>query len=157
MINAPAEHVWDLVSDVTRMGEWSPETRGCRWLDDAAGPSAGARFTGSNAHRGRRWRTICTVIAADRGREFAFDVVGGGFLQVATWRYEFVLRDGGCTVIETSIDRRGPLLRLYGRMTLGIADRTEHNQRTMTETLARLKSSAEAPTAPWRDPGGPDE
>jgi uncharacterized protein YndB with AHSA1/START domain len=147
VINAPAEHVWDLLSDVTRMGEWSPETHSCHWLDEAAGPVAGARFTGSNAHRGRRWRTTCTVVTADRGREFAFDVAGGPFLPVARWRYEFVPRDGGCEVIETSIDRRGPLLRLYGRMALGIADRAEHNRRTMAETLARLKSAAEAPAA----------
>jgi uncharacterized protein YndB with AHSA1/START domain len=142
-IDAPAEHVWDLLSDVTRMGEWSPETRACRWLGEPAEPVVGARFTGSNRHRGRRWRTTCTVVAAERGSEFAFDVVGGGFLAVATWRYEFTARDGGCEVTETFIDRRGPLLRAFGVLALGIADRSEHNRRNMAETLARLKAAAE--------------
>ena len=51
-IDAPAERVWDLVSDVTRMGEWSPETRSCRWLGEPAAPEVGARFAGRNQFRG---------------------------------------------------------------------------------------------------------
>jgi uncharacterized protein YndB with AHSA1/START domain len=142
VIDAPAERVWDLLSDVTRMGEWSPETYRCRWLDDAVGPVVGARFAGTNSHRGRRWRTVCTVVAAERGQEFAFDVIGAG-IPVATWRYELVPRDGGCEVTESTVDRRGLLLKLYGRLMLGITSRAEHNARTMAETLARLKSAAE--------------
>jgi uncharacterized protein YndB with AHSA1/START domain len=142
-INAPAELVWDLVSDVTRMGEWSPETRSCRWVGTPAAPEVGARFTGRNAYRGRRWQTTCTVTAAERGREFAFDVVGGGFLDVATWRYAFRPVDGGCEVEETFTDRRNPLLRLGGVLVLGVTDRAAHNKRGMERTLAALKAAAE--------------
>ncbi|GGQ85373.1 hypothetical protein GCM10010166_64630 [Couchioplanes caeruleus subsp. azureus] len=143
-IGAAPEAVWDLVADVTRMGQWSPETTRCRWLTEPPSPRVGARFTGTNAYRGRRWRTECTVVAADRGREFSFDVVGGGFLTVARWTYAFRPVDDGCEVTETYTDRRGLLLKLFGIAALGITDRDAHNRRTMTETLERLRVAAEA-------------
>jgi len=143
-IDAPAERVWALLADVTRMGEWSPETRSCRWLGEPARPEVGARFAGRNHHRGRRWSTVCTVTAAEPGREFAFDVTGAGFLTVATWRYRLRPTDAGCELEETFVDRRGTTLRLFGSVVLGIADRAEHNRRGMIITLARLKAAAEA-------------
>ncbi|MFI5492941.1 SRPBCC family protein [Actinoplanes sp. NPDC051859] len=143
-VRAAPEVVWDLVADVTRMGQWSPETTRCRWLTEPPGPHEGARFAGTNAFRGRRWRTECTVVAADRGREFSFDVIGGGFLAVSRWTYAFRAVDGGCEVTETYVDRRGLALKLFGILALGIKDRDAHNRRTMTETLDRLRAAAEA-------------
>lgn len=147
-IGAEPEVVWDLVADVTRMGQWSPETTRCRWLTEPAGARAGARFTGANAYRGRRWRTECTVVAADRGREFSFDVIGAGFLAVARWTYTFRPVDGGCEVAETYTDRRGLLVKLFGIVALGITDRDAHNRRTMIATLDRLRLAAENRPAP---------
>ena len=42
-----AEDLYDMVSDVTRMGEWSPVCKAC-WWDDGDGPRPGAWFTGRN-------------------------------------------------------------------------------------------------------------
>lgn len=42
------ERMWDLVTAVGRIGEWSPEATGGSWCDDASGPVAGARFVGHN-------------------------------------------------------------------------------------------------------------
>jgi hypothetical protein len=39
-IGAPIGEVWDLVTDITRIGEFSPETFEAEWLDDASGPEA---------------------------------------------------------------------------------------------------------------------
>ena len=47
-IAAAPEKLWALVSDVTRMGEWSPETVGCEWVGDPKEPVIGARFKGRN-------------------------------------------------------------------------------------------------------------
>jgi len=49
-VRAEPSVVYDLISDVTRMGSWSPETTSCRWLSDAIGPTVGARFRGTNRH-----------------------------------------------------------------------------------------------------------
>jgi len=64
-ISAPADTVYRFVSDVTRMGEWSPETTGCGWINGADGPAVGARFKGTNKHGSKTWSTVCTVVAAD--------------------------------------------------------------------------------------------
>jgi uncharacterized protein YndB with AHSA1/START domain len=144
MIAAPPEAVWDLISDVTRMGRWSPETVECRWLGGADHALVGARFVGVNARGGRRWRTYCRVVAADRGRAFAFEVTGGRVFRVAQWRYDLRPVDGGCDVTESWQDRRGRFMTWYGRRVIGVTDRREHNRRGMRETLARLKAAAEA-------------
>ena len=36
-VAAPPEVVWATVSDVTRMGEWSPEATGATWKGDGGG------------------------------------------------------------------------------------------------------------------------
>src|ERR1700730_11448136 len=46
-IEAPPEKVYGMISDVTRMGEWSPETHRCEWIDGAAGPPAGGALQGA--------------------------------------------------------------------------------------------------------------
>lgn len=81
-VHATPDAVYDLVSDVTRTGEWSPVCTNCWWNDNAAG-SVGARFTGRNVSGDRTWETVSQVVAAERGREFAW-VVGGGFVR---WGY----------------------------------------------------------------------
>jgi len=63
-MDATPEEVWALVSDVTRMGSWSPETTACRWVGGASGPSVGARFRGTNKRGPLLWQTTCTVTAA---------------------------------------------------------------------------------------------
>jgi Polyketide cyclase / dehydrase and lipid transport len=75
---ASADRVWDLVSDITRVGEFSPETFEAEWLGGASGPEVGARFRGHVRRNGRGpvYWTACTVVACDPGREFAFAVTG---------------------------------------------------------------------------------
>lgn len=81
-VHATPEAVYDLVSDVTRTGEWSPVCTSCWWNDSAAG-SVGAQFTGRNVSGERTWDTVSQVVAAERGREFAW-VVGEGYVR---WGY----------------------------------------------------------------------
>ena len=40
VVGRPPEDLYDMVSDVTRMGEWSPVCRAC-WWDDGEGPGPG--------------------------------------------------------------------------------------------------------------------
>src|SRR3954447_15565103 len=85
---APPEKIWDLVSDVTRIGSYSPETFEAEWLDGATGPAVGAKFRGHVKRNGRgpTYWTTCTVIAADPSREFAFGV-GNSATPLNVWRY----------------------------------------------------------------------
>jgi hypothetical protein len=70
------DQLYALVSDVTRTGEWSPVCKAC-WWDDGAGPEVGAWFTGRNEIPERTWETRSQVVAADPGREFAWEVNDG--------------------------------------------------------------------------------
>lgn len=145
-VAAPADVVWALVSDVTRMGEWSPETTACSWKGGATGPAVGARFVGRNRNGRRQWSTGCQVVAADPGRSFAFEVTVGP-LKVARWSYRMEPTDQGCRVTETWTDQRGAIAKLAGGPASGVKDREAHNRAGMEQTLERLAAAAEAAAA----------
>jgi hypothetical protein len=140
-IEAPAEQVWALVSDVTRMGEWSPETTSAEWLGGATSPASGAKFRGTNRHGKKTWKSVSTIIDADPGRVFAFRVKAMGF-DVAEWRYTFEPTATGCTVTETWTDRRGALMKALSPKATGVTDRAEHNRASMEVTLEHLGAAA---------------
>jgi hypothetical protein len=140
-IAAPPEALYGLVSDITRTGEWSPENVGGRWLGDASAPVVGARFRGANRRGFRRWSTTCTVVAADPGRRFAFDVAFAG-IPVARWTYEFAPSGDTTVVTETWTDRRPGWFALGARPFMGIPDMGAHNERNMRTTLENLRKVA---------------
>jgi uncharacterized protein YndB with AHSA1/START domain len=143
-MDAPAEKVWSMISDITRMGEWSPEATGGSWLKGATGPAVGAKFRGTNRKGIRWWWTTCTVTEADPAKAFAFKVDFGP-LSVAEWSYRFEpTTDGGCTVTETWRDRRLPAASTVTNLFLGVKDRAVHNKANMEKTLDRLATAAEA-------------
>ena len=142
-IGASAEHVWAMVSDVTRMGEWSPENEGGTWLGGSAGAEAGAKFRGTNRIGNRKWKTMGTVVDADPGRRFSFRVTTMG-QKVATWSYTFESTAAGCRVSENWIDQRASFFKPLAQVVTGVADRATHNRAGMERTLERLKSAAES-------------
>jgi uncharacterized protein YndB with AHSA1/START domain len=142
-IAAPAQTLYEMVSDVTRMPEWSPEQSAAKWVGGAAGPAVGAKFRGTNRNGIRRWSTSCIVTAADPGSRFAFRVSDLG-LSVADWSYEFEPTPTGCRVTESTLDRRGFLIRVGGGPVTGVYDRATHNLEGIRATLAALKAAAEA-------------
>ena len=96
LIEATPRAVYDVVSDVTRTGEWSPICTGCEW-DDADGPRMGAHFTGHNRKPDREWSTTSEVVAADPGRAFRWEVNGG----LVRWGYELQPDGTGTRLTET--------------------------------------------------------
>jgi hypothetical protein len=160
-IAAAPEAVYALVSDVTAIGRFSPEARGARVLGarrlggsgGRAGDGAhvGMRFVGRNVGSlpWQRWSTLCTVTAADPGRELGFDVSFLG-APIAHWHYALEPVDGGTLVTETWTDRRrGPVgfaMVNGGALLTGVRDRGRHNRAGMRATLERLKAELEAPT-----------
>jgi uncharacterized protein YndB with AHSA1/START domain len=146
VIEASPEQLYDLVSDLPRMGEWSPESEGGAWRGGATKAVVGAKFRGHNRIGWRRWATTCTVTEARPGHAFGFDVTVGPFA-VASWHFELSAVAGErrlTNVVQRYTDRRGRVKRLIGRLVTGVADRSEHNHKTMTETLLRLGKVAEA-------------
>lgn len=142
-IAAPAAQVWAMVSDVTRMGEWSPENESCEWIGGATGPRAGAKFRGTNRNGKRTWKTVSRIVDSEPGKRFSFRVGVMG-LKIAEWRYEFEPTATGCRVTETWVDERGALAQRLGKPVSGVADRATHNRSGMETTLERLGAAAEA-------------
>jgi len=145
-IAAPVERVWAMVSDVTRMSEWSPENVGARWLGGATGPQPGAKFRGTNRNGTKKWDTLATIIDVQPCRLLSFRVTAAGF-KVAEWRYAFESTPSGCRITETWIDERGRIATTLGKPVSGVADRAAHNQAGIVQTLERLKAAAESASA----------
>ena len=141
-ITADPAVVYDLVSNLPRMGEWSPENTGGKWLDGATGPAVGARFRGTNRKGLRRWSTTVVVTAADRGSRFACDVTYGP-LAISHWDYTIATDPAGCRLTETWSERRPAWMKLMSVPVMGVADRAAHNRRGMEQTLAAVKAAAE--------------
>lgn len=141
-IAASVEAVYQLVSDLPRMGDWSPESTGGRWLADG-GPHVGGRFKGTNRSGRHRWSTLVTVTAAEPRRRFAFRV-SAPIVPIADWEFRLESIDDGCRIIETWVDRRLLPIRVVSTMRTGVADRGTFNRRSMQQTLAGLKAAAEA-------------
>jgi hypothetical protein len=137
------EDLYDLVSDVTRMGEWSPVCKAC-WWDEGSGPEVGAWFTGRNELPERTWETRSEVVAADRGHEFAF-VVNGSWTR---WGYVFVPVDGGTELTESWELLPGGVAMFEERFGADakaqIAKRLGLAQKGIPATLGAIKRDAEA-------------
>lgn len=142
-VAAAPSTLYAMVSDVTRMREWSPENVECAWTGGATEPVVGARFKGKNQRGWRRWSTVNEVVEADPGKAFAFRTSSFG-LKVAEWRYRFDGDEATCTVTESWTDERGTLITVGGRLATGVADRDAHNREGMAQTLAALKAAAES-------------
>lgn len=143
-IAASPEAVYHLVSDLPRMGEWSPECYRCQWTGDMQVATAGARFKGWNKRGFRRWTTHGTIVAAEPGTELSFDVHSVGNLPVSRWTYRITPEaEGGCTVTEVWEDRRNGVMKVLGQLATGVSDRKEHNKAGMRATLERVKAEAE--------------
>jgi dimethylaniline monooxygenase (N-oxide forming) len=141
-VAAPPEHVYDLVADVTRMGEWSPECYSCRWISRRREPVVGARFVGFNKRGWARWFTTNTVERAQRGRSFAFRTRETR----VRWAYEFAPDGAGTRLTETRdvADARTWLVRLGGVFVGGADSHADELREGMRQTLERIKAAAEA-------------
>jgi hypothetical protein len=139
---APADAIWELLSDVTKIGRYSPETFEAEWLDGASGPAVGAKFRGHVKRNGRgpTYWTKCEVTASDPGREFAFGVITGG-RTLNVWRYQLEPAGDGTDVTESFTLARTRALRLYWAL-LGWA-RGRTNRDGMRTTLERIKTEVE--------------
>ncbi len=147
VINADPDWIYGLVSDLTRMGEWSPECERVEWTGSSTAAAVGARFTGYNRggpFRLMRWSRRGRVLAADPGREFAFVTEEGGrestFEPVA----------GGTRVTESYQVRWIPA---WARIIDVPTNRHRELRQGMSHTLRQLRDAAETPARAPDQPG----
>jgi uncharacterized protein YndB with AHSA1/START domain len=158
VVAARPELVWDLVADVTRIGEWSPECIRATWLGEPGRPQPGAGFTGRNRFpAGFEYEVACVVTEADRPRAFAWVVLddsGDPARPSSSWRYRIDPLPGGGSRIRQRFTH-GPgasFLRAVAAEAPDhaaeiIAARLDGLRANMSATLAAMKAAAEAPRA----------
>jgi uncharacterized protein YndB with AHSA1/START domain len=142
-VDAPPARVWALVSDVTRIGEFSPETFEAQWVGGSKGPKAGARFRGHVRRNGRGpvYWTNCTVVTSVPGRDFGFSVNGPRDAVMNTWRYQLAPCGEGTDVTESFELPGSRVNRLYWK--LAGRKRLLTNLEGMRVTLEKMKTIAE--------------
>jgi uncharacterized protein YndB with AHSA1/START domain len=147
-IDAPPEKVYGVVADVTRMGEWSPETVKGEWLDGATGPTVGARFKGTNRKGLVRWSNKPRVLVADEGREFAFVTETAG-KELTKWSYRFEPDGGGAKVTESfeMMNDVPGVVTFAEKHIMRIKDRKADLEQNMARTLERIKGAVEGSLA----------
>jgi hypothetical protein len=151
VISTSPGRIYGLISDLPRMGEWSPECERVEWTGGTTAAAQGARFVGHNRggpFRLMRWSRHGRVLAADPGREFAFVTEEGG-RESTVWRYRFEAVEGGTRVTESYEVRWIPA---WARLLDIPANRHRELHEAMAHTLGRLKTAAEAPDGPAVQP-----
>ena len=141
---ASADDIWALVSDVTRIGEFSPETFEAQWLHGADGPAVGAVFRGhvKRNQKGPIYWTTCKVTTCVPGRDFGFLVLATKNKAVNSWRYVIEPTADGCDVTESFELPPSIATRLYWALAGRARGRT--NREGMRRTLERIKAVVEA-------------
>jgi hypothetical protein len=141
-VAADPRRVYDLVADLPRMGEWSPECEEVEWEDGFTHAVADATFVGHNGTGpGKRikWSRHGRVLVADPGRELAFITDEGG-RESTEWHYTLEPVEGGTRVTEAYVVRWIPL---WARILDVPANRAKDLRHNMLRTLLELKHAAE--------------
>jgi Polyketide cyclase / dehydrase and lipid transport len=139
-IDAAPLTVYELVSDVTRMGAWSPECYRCEWLQGATKAVPGARFRGHNRLGKIRWHTDAIIYVAQPGKEFAFMTLHKNGREETFWRYRFRQLSTGAEVVETYRFLWCPIANRIAELPI---PRDKQLRRGIHETLNRIKTAAE--------------
>ncbi|MCH1614739.1 MAG: SRPBCC family protein [Acidimicrobiales bacterium] len=143
-IRSNPEVVYSLVSDLSRMGEWSTENIGGEWIEGDPG-ALNAKFSGNNKLGDFEWTVDIRVSKADLNENFEFivdpDHDEGPFVR---WGYQIVeLEQGSVELTETweIILLPVSLRSLNDRQ---LANRKAAVGEGMRATLQGIKAAAEA-------------
>ncbi len=141
-VDAPVGEVWALVSDVTRIGEFSPETFEARWRHGSTGPEVGAKFKGHVKRNGvgPTYWSACQVTKCVPNEVFEFSV-GTDDLTVNNWGYRLAPDGTGTRVTEYFRLEPSLVMRAYWTLLGPLRGRT--NERGMRTTLERMKAVLE--------------
>lgn len=139
-VEAAPEKVWELVSDLPRISEWSPQVMKTVVL---GGPlQQGSRLLNLNRRGLLVWPTRAKVVRHEPGREIAWKIKENG----STW--SFTLEPAGA---RTRLVQRREAPKGLSELSISLTDRFMGGQAVfqaelqagMRQTLARVKQLAE--------------
>jgi uncharacterized protein YndB with AHSA1/START domain len=149
------EVLWALVTEVERIGEFSPECAEAWWVEGCPAHAVGGRFEGRNRIEADgdtyEWIRPCDVVAYDPPRLFSY-TVGDRFDGTAAtrWTFRITPTDAGC-LMEQEFEHlpdglSGSRLQAeqIDRPERFLAERRDMLREGMTQTLERIRAVAQA-------------
>lgn len=139
-INAPVSKVWALVSDLSRMPQWSPQ---CRLMKPLGQLRQGARTVNFNRRGFLFWPTTCRITEFVPEEKLAFRVNENH----TVWTYELEPTEAGTRLVETRHAENGTTAVsnfLVGKFMGGVPSFEQELVEGMNASLTRIKSAAES-------------
>lgn len=138
-IDAPVTKVWSLVSDLTKMPQWSPQ---CRVMKPLGPLRPGTKTLNLNRRKFLFWPTTCTVTEVVPEKKVAFRVDANN----TVWSYELEPTATGTRLVETRNAENG--VKAVSTVTVnalfgGVPSFEEELVAGMNESLAKIKAAAE--------------
>jgi uncharacterized protein YndB with AHSA1/START domain len=138
-INAPVEKVWQLITDLNRMPEWSPQ---CRMMKALGPVRPGTRTVNVNRRHLLFWPTTSTITEMIPQKKLAFRVNANNTI----WSYELEPTSNGTRLVESRHAENGvkpasnfAVSALFG----GVPNFERELVGGMNASLARIKAAAE--------------
>jgi len=138
-INAPVSKVWGLVSDLSRMPQWSPQ---CRLMKPLGPLRPGTRTINLNRRNLLFWPTTSTITEVLPERKLAFRIP----LNTSVWSYELEPTATGTRLVETRRAENGvtAVSKAVTNAALGGVPSFEKDLlEGMNLSLTRIKAAAE--------------
>ncbi len=148
-IDVPPQRVWDLVTDVDRMAEFSPELVSVEWLGGASQPEVGARFAGKSRFGGFEWTRNCTIVEVREPLLLTYEVYDEADESAQSiWSFE-VTGEGDGTILRqrfSHVPTGRSTVRLMAEADPGkaeetVAERAEMLQEAMRGTLEAMRDA----------------
>ena len=138
-INAPVSKVWGLISDLSRMPQWSPQ---CRIMKPLGPIRPGTRTLNLNRRGPLFWPTTSVITEVVPERKIAFKIP----VNTTVWSYELEPTATGTRVVETRHAENGvsAVSAAATKAALGGIEPFEKELvEGMKQSLARIKAAAE--------------
>ncbi|EKF22375.1 polyketide cyclase / dehydrase and lipid transport family protein [Mycolicibacterium hassiacum DSM 44199] len=140
-IAAPVSKVWELVSDLNRMPQWSPQ---CRKMKPLGGPvRAGTKTINLNRRKFLFWPTTSLITEFIPEKKLAFRVNENG----TVWSFELEPTETGTRLIESRHAENGvkPISNtIVNTLFGGVPSFEQELVDGMNQTLQRIKAAAES-------------
>ena len=139
-IDAPVAKVWALVSDLSRMPQWSPQ---CRLMKSLGPLRQGTRTINLNRRNNMFWPTTCVVTEVMPEQKVAFRVNQNGTI----WSYELEPTDAGTRLVESRHAENG--VTAFSTLSVnamfgGVPSFERELVDGMNASLSRIKAAAES-------------
>jgi iron-sulfur cluster repair protein YtfE (RIC family) len=143
---ASPETVWQILQDITRVGEWSHECHTAAWIDGSTHATVGARFRGTNRSGYAQWSRSCTVHRCNAPHEFGYRTEGRLLRDSTEWLWTLHPEGTGTRIEQHYRIRRLPA---WADRLLWLLTPAHHDRRPALATdLQRLAALAERAAAP---------